>query len=89
MMSGEDLKMWRKFRGWNQADLMIELEISSRQTINTWESAERIPRIIELSIIALDQVEACRKTAGFEKQWTPEIIGKRRSRDVARYFSEN
>ena len=88
-MSGEELRAWRKCRGWNQADLMVELEISSRQTINTWESAERIPRIIELSIVALDQVEACRKIAGFEKQWTPEIIGKRRSRDVTRYFSDS
>lgn len=89
MMSGDELRTWRQFRGWKQADLMSELEITSRQTISTWESAPEVPRIVELAIVALDQVETCRKLAGFEKQWTPEIIGKRRSRNVERYFPEN
>jgi transcriptional regulator with XRE-family HTH domain len=89
MMSGKELRSWRQFRGWKQADLMSELEVSSRQTISTWESMPEVPRIVELAVIALDQVEACRKLSGFEKQWTPEIIGKRRNRSVGQYFPES
>ena len=89
MMSGDELRTWRQRRGWNQTDLMKELEVASRQTISTWELSARVPRIVELAIVALDQVEACRKISGFEKQWTPEIIGKRRNRNAMSYFSEN
>jgi hypothetical protein len=46
---------------------MIELEIGSRQTISTWEKADSIPRLVELAITALDQVEASRKRSGFER----------------------
>jgi transcriptional regulator with XRE-family HTH domain len=73
-MTGADLKRWRERIGWTQADLMVELEIGSRQTIGTWESAENIPRLVELAIVALDQIEATRKRSGFEKQFTPETI---------------
>jgi transcriptional regulator with XRE-family HTH domain len=73
-MTGADLKRWRERVGWTQADLMVELEVKSRQTIGTWESAEKIPRLIELAIVALDQIEATRKRSGFEKQFTPETI---------------
>jgi transcriptional regulator with XRE-family HTH domain len=67
-MKGSDLKAWRQNNGWTQLDLMEELEINSRQTINNWEKAERIPRLAELAIIAIDQVEACRKKGGIRTQ---------------------
>jgi transcriptional regulator with XRE-family HTH domain len=73
-VTGADLKAWRESVGWTQGDLMVELEIRSRQTIGTWESAEKIPRLVELAIVALDQIEASRKRSGFEKQFTPETI---------------
>jgi transcriptional regulator with XRE-family HTH domain len=73
-MRGEHLKIWRTKRGWKQADLMRELDISSRQTLTTWESSERVPRIVELAIIALDQVEACNHQAGFKQQYSPTDI---------------
>jgi len=77
-MKGADLKLWRKSNGWSQADLMEELEVSSRQTISTWENSECIPRTIELAIIAIDQIEACRKRTGFQNQYTQESIANRR-----------
>jgi transcriptional regulator with XRE-family HTH domain len=73
-MHGSDLKFWRTARGWKQVDLMRELGVSSRQTISTWESSESVPRLVELAIIALDQVEACNHQAGFKKQYAPGDI---------------
>jgi transcriptional regulator with XRE-family HTH domain len=85
-MKGADVKAWRERLGWTQADLMTELEIGSRQTIITWEKAERIPRMVELAIIALDQVEAARKKTGFEKQLTPANIANRHFARGIKYF---
>jgi transcriptional regulator with XRE-family HTH domain len=73
-MRGEDLKIWRTARGWKQADLMRELDIGSRQTLSTWETSECVPRIVELAVIALDQVEACNHQAGFSQQYSPADI---------------
>ena len=73
-MSGAELKAWRKAIGWKQSDLMEELGITSRQTLGAWEKLDRLPRIVELAVIALDQVEACRDRTGFEKQLTPSSI---------------
>lgn len=78
-VTGADLKTWRERVRWTQAELMTELEIRSRQTIATWESAEKIPRLVELAILALDQIEASRKRSGFEKQFTPESIAALRT----------
>ena len=51
MMSGADLKAWRRAIGWTQSDLMEELGITSRQTIAGWERAARLPRLVELAVI--------------------------------------
>lgn len=75
-MQGAELRRWRKNIGWTQTELMEELEVSSRQTISTWENAEQIPRIVELAVTALDQVEPARNRGGFEKQFTAESIAK-------------
>jgi transcriptional regulator with XRE-family HTH domain len=77
-MEGAELKEWRKKIGWTQANLMKELEVTSRQTISTWENAARIPRIVELAVIALDQVEPARTLGGFETQFTAKSIAKNR-----------
>ena len=75
-MHGSDLKAWRKKNGWTQSDLMIELEISSRQTVTTWENSEKIPHMTKLAIIALDQIEACRKRSGLNSQFSLEDISQ-------------
>lgn len=85
-MTGAELRAWRSSIGWTQADLMIELEIKSRQTMSTWERAEKIPHVVELAIIALDQIEAARKRSGFEQQFTPESIANRHVNRAAKYF---
>lgn len=76
-MTGEELKRWRKHIGWTQADLMEELEVSSRQTLSSWENSKEVPRLVELAITALDRIEACRKRSGFEGQMTLEQIASR------------
>jgi transcriptional regulator with XRE-family HTH domain len=88
-MTGADLKSWREHLGWTQSDLMVELEVGSRQTISTWESGEHIPRLVELAIIALDQVEACRKRSGFNKKFTQETIANRHFVHGVKYFDIN
>lgn len=75
-MTGEELKAWRKGRKWTQTDLMNELEVTARQTIVRWERSERIPRTVELSIIALDQVEGCNRR-GYEKQFSSAALANR------------
>lgn len=85
-MTGTELRIWREGLGWNQTDLMHELEVRSRQTISAWEASDAIPRIVELAIIALDQVEACRKRSGFESQLTPECISVKQRASTTRYF---
>lgn len=77
-MRGNELRKWRLQVGWKHAELMAELDITSRQTLNTWEKSEKIPRIVELAITALDQIEACRRQSGFESQFTSESIANRR-----------
>ncbi|HMA73302.1 MAG TPA: helix-turn-helix transcriptional regulator [Xanthobacteraceae bacterium] len=85
-MTGRELRAWREKIGWTQVDLMVELEVKSRQTMSTWERAEKIPRVVELAITALDQIEASRKRSGFERQFTPESIANRHVAQGAKYF---
>jgi transcriptional regulator with XRE-family HTH domain len=85
-MTGAELRSWREAIGWNQTDLMQELEVRSRQTISAWEGSETIPRTIELAIIALDQIEACRKRGGFESRLTPESVSVQQRAKATRYF---
>jgi len=66
---------------------MTELEVASRQTINTWESAEELPRMVELAVTALDQVPAVRKRSGFEKQFTAASIANAPFGRVKKYFN--
>lgn len=75
-MTGDELKAWRKGRRWTQTDLMNELQVTARQTVVRWEQSEQIPRMVELSIIALDQVEGCNRR-GYAKQFSSAEIANR------------
>lgn len=64
-MRGSDLVSWRKQHSYSQESLMRELDIGSRQTISNWEnSGTDIPRLVELAVIALEQVPSCRRIGG-------------------------
>jgi transcriptional regulator with XRE-family HTH domain len=67
-MTGCELRAWREKIGWTQTDLMLELGIKSRQTMSTWERAEKIPRVVELAIKALEHIEPSRKRSGYERR---------------------
>jgi transcriptional regulator with XRE-family HTH domain len=75
-MTGAELRAWRKGRSWTQADLMNELQVTARQTVVRWEQSDVIPRMVELSIIALDQVEGCNRR-GYAKQFSSAEISNR------------
>ena len=64
-MLGPDLKAWRNRNGYTQARLAMALDVS-RQTLNGWEnSGNTLPRMIELSTLALEYLpEKCSLTAG-------------------------
>jgi transcriptional regulator with XRE-family HTH domain len=64
-MTGDELVAWRKRNGLTQEDLMAELDVKSRQTISSWESADRkVPRLVELAVRALDLEPSQRRRAG-------------------------
>jgi transcriptional regulator with XRE-family HTH domain len=75
-MTGEELRAWRKGRRWTQADLMEELQVTARQTIVRWEQSEEVPRMVELAVIALDQVEGCNRRT-YTKQFSSSEIANR------------
>lgn len=53
-MKGEELKFWRERHGKSQIELADDLDVS-RHSIIKWERSEKIPRILELAIAALDR----------------------------------
>ncbi len=64
-MQGADLKAWRKRYGYSQDILMKELGIQSRQTISTWENADKkLPRMLELALMALENIPESRNIHG-------------------------
>lgn len=64
-MRGHDLVAWRKRNGYSQEDLMMELDVKSRQTISSWENSNRdIPRLVELALNALEGLPHFRRLAG-------------------------
>lgn len=77
-MRGDDLRRWREQVGMTQRDLMVELDVASRQTIVTWEKSENLPRVVELAIFALDQIEPCRNRSGLSTQFNALEIAKLR-----------
>jgi DNA-binding XRE family transcriptional regulator len=63
-MTGADLTAWRKTNGYTQELLMKELEVKSRQTISSWEHSDRIPRMVELALRALEYIPEYRQIGG-------------------------
>jgi hypothetical protein len=59
---------------------MLELGISSRQTINNWEKAAAVPRLAELALFALEHYPECRQAFGRKvtKMEAREYLAKRR-----------
>lgn len=62
-MTGAEMKAWRKKYRYTQEMLCEELDVS-RQTILVWEKSEKVPRLTELALIALEEAPACRKVDG-------------------------
>ena len=59
-MKGADWAQWRKRLGYTSIPvLMLELGVSSRQTINNWEKADEVPRLAELALYALEHHPDC------------------------------
>jgi transcriptional regulator with XRE-family HTH domain len=63
-MKGSDWAVWRKRLGYSTAAIMRELGVSSRQTINNWEHADKVPRLAELALYALENFPQCREVVG-------------------------
>jgi DNA-binding XRE family transcriptional regulator len=65
-MTGTELRGWRKQHRYTQDMLRMALELGSRQTIITWEKSDaRIPRTVELALLALEHLPGlCRKVDG-------------------------
>jgi len=69
-MKGKQLAEWRKRNGYfNQDGLRRELGIKSRATISAWENTEtELPRIVQLALMAIEELPHARNIAGFEKR---------------------
>ena len=64
-MNGSELRQRRKHLGYSQQDFIGELGIKSRQTLVSWEqSAEELPRLVQLAVLALERLPDCRRTIG-------------------------
>lgn len=87
-MKGTELREWRTRNGLSQSDLMRELGINSRQTISSWENAESVPRVIELAVFALDQMESCRIVGGYQKQFEPNQLANKHFDTWKKYTAE-
>jgi hypothetical protein len=78
-MIGSELRDWRKRNRFTQDMLRGALGLGSRQTIISWEkSEEKIPRMVELALLALEHVPGCRNIDGhrYSVQEQPEVREK-------------
>ena len=65
-MLGTDLPEWRKRNRFTQNTLRMALGLGSRQTIITWEkSTDRLPRMVELALLALEHLPDQRGADGY------------------------
>jgi transcriptional regulator with XRE-family HTH domain len=54
-MRGRDLREWRKRNGFSQEKLRQELNLGSRQTLNSWEHPEKeVPPLVEHALCKLE-----------------------------------
>jgi transcriptional regulator with XRE-family HTH domain len=64
-MIGTDLPDWRKRNRFTQDALRMALGVKSRQTIISWEkSTQRLSRLVELALMALEQIPEAKKVYG-------------------------
>lgn len=78
-MKGLELKEWRKNHGFTQEELMFQLGLKSRQTLNSREkSNEDLPRLWELALVALEKAPSCQMTNPMKrreiKKWNQEFL---------------
>lgn len=59
-LGGQDIGIWRDRMGWSQARLAKELGVS-RATVISWEQGELMPRMVELSLVALETMPSTRR----------------------------
>ncbi len=65
MLNGKDLRRRRKRLDYTQEGLRIELGLKARQTVINWESSEaELPRMIQLALMALENLPECRRVLG-------------------------
>jgi DNA-binding XRE family transcriptional regulator len=64
VMKGSEWAAWRKRLGYDVKKLMLELEVGSRQTINNWEKADKVSRVLELALYAVENYPNCRQVFG-------------------------
>jgi hypothetical protein len=65
-MLGTELPGWRKRNRFTQNTLRMALGLGSRQTIITWEkSNEKLPRMVELALLALEHLPDQRGSDGY------------------------
>jgi transcriptional regulator with XRE-family HTH domain len=65
-MIGTELPEWRKRNHFTQDALRMALGLGSRQTIITWEkSTEKLPRMVELALLALERLPDQRTALGY------------------------
>jgi transcriptional regulator with XRE-family HTH domain len=88
-MKGADLRNWRERNNLTQKQLMTELGINSRQTIINWERSDYIPRIAELAVFAIDQIEACRRLSGYTQQFEEKNMSAMLLDKFKQYQAEN
>jgi hypothetical protein len=65
-MLGIELPQWRQRNRFTQNTLRMALGLGSRQTIITWEkSTEKLPRLVELALLALEHLPEQRGADGY------------------------
>lgn len=64
-MIGIELPAWRKRNSFTQDTLREALGLGSRGTIISWEkSEEKLPRMVQLALMALENIPEAREVAG-------------------------
>ncbi len=60
-MNGPELRERRKLLGYTQRGFLKEIGVRSRQTLITWEKSDaKLPRLVELAVLALEKLPECR-----------------------------
>jgi transcriptional regulator with XRE-family HTH domain len=88
-MRGSEMVALRKRLGYNQRELMIELDVKSRQTISAYEnSLDKVPRLVELALVALESKPECRIRSGKKAEVTGGRVLSARQPPLAQVVSE-